>query len=234
MTGPSGWTLSILDGDPGALLDRPVSFEERSVTWCRARSPALVLGSAQPAATVDSARLASAGLPLVRRASGGGAVLVGPAEVVWVEVVLPRGDRHWVDDVSRSGLWLGRAWAVALSVVGPGADAGAGAARAPVVHRGPMVRNELSGLICFAGVAAGEVVVGGRKAVGISQRRGRRGARFQCAALLRWDPEAMAGLLAGDDRFRTRSAGLLETLAAPLAGVAEEALVGALVEALPA
>jgi hypothetical protein len=38
-----------------------------------------------------------------------------------------------------------------------------------------------------------------RKAIGISQRRTRAAARFQCAALARWDPAALADLLLGGD-----------------------------------
>ena len=38
---------------------------------------------------------------------------------------------------------------------------------------------------------------GERKVVGISQRRTRRWARFQCAAYVRWDPAALVALLAG-------------------------------------
>ena len=40
-------------------------------------------------------------------------------------------------------------------------------------------------LVCFAGVGPGEVLAGGRKLVGISQRRTRAGARFQCAVHVR-------------------------------------------------
>ncbi|HEX2382259.1 MAG TPA: hypothetical protein VHI95_06460, partial [Acidimicrobiales bacterium] len=52
-----------------------------------------------------------------------------------------------------------------------------------------------SGRACFAGLGPGEVTIGGRKAVGISQRRTRAGARFQCVAYERWDPSQLADLL---------------------------------------
>jgi lipoate-protein ligase A len=64
------------------------------------------------------------------------------------------------------------------------------------VHPGPMVTSAWSSLVCFAGLGPGEVTVGGRKAVGISQRRTRDAAGFQCAAYSRWDPAALAALLA--------------------------------------
>lgn len=41
--------------------------------------------------------------------------------------------------------------------------------------------------MCFAGVGAGEVLLDGRKVVGISQRRARDGARFQCVVFRSFD-----------------------------------------------
>jgi hypothetical protein len=63
-----------------------------------------------------------------------------------------------------------------------------------------MVRTEWSDRVCFAGIGPGEVLdAAGRKVVGISQRRTRGSARFQCAALGRWDPAVgpMVGVPAG-------------------------------------
>jgi lipoate-protein ligase A len=108
------------------------------------------------------------------RLSGGGDVLVGPDLLVWTDVVLPAGDPLWVADVSIAPLWLGRVWAAALT------DLGVGAA---IVHEGPMIRSESRW--CFDSVGPGEVLVGGDKIVGISQKRTREGVLFQCATLLR-------------------------------------------------
>ena len=79
---------------------------ERAVWVCEASGPALVLGSAQPEDGVDRAACAAAGVDVVRRRSGGGAVLVVPGEVLWVDLVLPVGDALWQDDVGR-GVPLG-------------------------------------------------------------------------------------------------------------------------------
>jgi lipoate-protein ligase A len=57
-----------------------------------------------------------------------------------------------------------------------------------------MVRTEWSELVCFAGLGPGEVTVGGRKVVGISQRRTRDAARFQCVAYETWDADALGAL----------------------------------------
>lgn len=148
--------------------------------------PALVVGSTQPWSAADAGRAAAAGVEVVRRHSGGGAVLLRPGAVAWVDVLVPTGDRLWDRDVNRAFLWLGRAWAAAL------ADVGVGGA---TVHDGPLVRSLWSARACFAGLGPGEVIVEGRKVVGMSSRRRREGALFQCAALVEWDPDGIAELV---------------------------------------
>ena len=141
--------------------------------------PAVVLGSTQRDVGVDPDRAAAAGIDVVRRRSGGGAVWLDRGEVVWADLFIPADDPLWEDDVGRTMWWAGETWAAALAAVGV-----AGAA----VHRGPLVTTAWSRQVCFAGLGPGEVTVAGRKAVGISQRRTRAGALFQTACLLRWDP----------------------------------------------
>ena len=141
--------------------------------------PALVLGSTQRDDVVDP----DAAIEVVRRRSGGGVVLLDPGDALWVDIEVPRGDPLWDDDVGRAAWWVGEAFVAAL---------GAG-----VVHRGPLERGAWGELVCFAGLGPGEVTIDGAKAVGISQRRTRAGARFQCAVHRRWDPDRLASLLAG-------------------------------------
>ena len=185
-----GWLVEHVHGSPAELHALGQAWGGRLIRWCDADRPGLVLGSAHPAAHLDASAAAAAGLQVVRRHSGGSAVVVGPGRVVWADVVLPRDDPLWADDIGVAPLWLGRVWAAALVRLGvapPGAT--------PVVHEGAMVRGPWSALVCFAGLGPGEVSVGGRKVVGISQRRTRAGALFQVAVLLTWDPvEAVAGL----------------------------------------
>jgi hypothetical protein len=68
--------------------------------------------------------------------------------------------------------------------------------------------------VCFAGLGPGEVTVDGRKVVGLSQRRTREAALFQCCAALRWEPARLLDLLAFDDADRARGAAELAPLAA--------------------
>ncbi|HEX2043252.1 MAG TPA: hypothetical protein VHF24_11505 [Acidimicrobiales bacterium] len=158
--------------------------------------PALVLGSTQGLDVADGAAAARAGVAVVRRRSGGGAVLVRPGEVVWVDVFVPSGDPLWGPDVGRATHWLGRAWADALRALGWSAT----------WHDGPLVSTRWSSLVCFAGLGPGEVRVGSAKVVGVSQRRTRAGALFQCAALLRWAPGDLLELLAVPDDRRRQAA----------------------------
>ena len=128
-----------------------------------------------------------------------------PGDVTWVDVIIPAHDPLWCDDVGRAFDWLGDAWAAALSALG---------VEDPRPHRGPMRRTAWSDLVCFAGVGRGEVIVAGRKVLGISQRRTRSGARFQCAVLHRWDPVALVNALALDPEDRRRAAADLRDVAA--------------------
>lgn len=169
--------------------------------------PALVLGSAQPDDVVDRDRARAAGVEVVRRRSGGGAVLLEPGGTVWVDVELPRDDDRWVDDVGRAAWWVGEAWTAALGDLG---------VPDPAVHRGGLERRRWGDLVCFAGLGPGEVTSRGAKVVGLSQRRTRAGARFQCAVPRSWVPERLATLLALDDGDRRR---LVEDLAGAVRAV---------------
>lgn len=101
--------------------------------------------------------------------------MVGPGRCLWVDLVIPRDDPLWSDDVGRATWWVGECWAAALGALRVGGA---------VVHRGAMVHSRWSERACFAGLGPGEVTVRGRKVVGIAQRRTRFGALFQCAVPL--------------------------------------------------
>jgi lipoate-protein ligase A len=182
------WNIERRRG-PAAELLRAAPAEERCVRLLDLTRPAVILGSSQPEEAVDAGRAAAAGIDVVRRPSGGGAVLVVPGEALWLDVFLPAGDPLWSDDVGIAFHWLGRAWAEALARVGVPARA----------YDGPMRHTPWSKLVCFAGLGPGEVrhAGSGKKVVGLSQRRTRTHARFQCCALLAWDPAALVALLAG-------------------------------------
>ena len=201
------WAVAVHDGSATELHARTVDEPAtRAVWWLTPVRPALVLGSSQRPDVVDERALERSGVELVRRHSGGGAVLLVPGEVSWVDVVVPAGDPLWDDDVGRAAHWLGTVWQrVAAECGRPGA----------VVHREAMVRTTWSGLVCFAGLGHGEVSVGARKLVGVSQRRTRGWARFQCAVYRRWDPGALVGLLRSPRPTAEELTDLVATLDVP-------------------
>lgn len=159
----------------------------RRASWLAVDRRALVLGSAQRPEVADGEACARHGVEVVRRHSGGGAVLMVPGEMLWLDVVVPAGDPLWHDDVGRAMWWLGEVWAEALAACG---------IERAAVHRGALVHRRWSRLVCFESLGTGEVVVGDRKAVGISQRRTRGWTRLQSSIHLAWQPELLVDLLA--------------------------------------
>ncbi|MEO6988745.1 MAG: hypothetical protein ABI239_08860 [Aquihabitans sp.] len=204
----------------GRAMPDPV---RRAVWWFEVDRPAVALGSTQKPEVIDSDRAEAAGVEVVRRRSGGGAVWLAPGVVTWVDVLLPADDPLWHDDVSRSARWLGHRWVEALGDLG---------IEGLVVHDGPMVRSVHSDLICFAGMAPGEVTLDGAKAVGISQRRTRRGARFQCAVLHEWNPQPLADLLAMAPVDRHRMVSEVAAAGVGIGAVPPSAVVAALMARL--
>lgn len=179
------WLVERVTGPPGAFHEREPAVPVRRTVWVAApTSSALVLGSTQPRETVAP----EAGIDVVRRRSGGGAVLVEPRSQLWIDVVLPGDDRLRHDDVGRSFGWLGTVWRKTLLEFEV----------ATTVHEGRLVSSRWSKLICFAGLGPGELLdADGRKVVGISQRRTRGWSRFQCSVpLVAWDPQRLVDLLA--------------------------------------
>jgi lipoate-protein ligase A len=183
------WAVEVRREAPAAFHGRALPEPLTRAAWvCEPTVPTLVLGSTQRDEVVDRAACERAGVAVTRRRSGGGAVLVEPGGLLWIDVLLPAGDPRWEVDVARAFLWLGETWVAALAAVGVEAE----------VHRGGLCSTQWSRLVCFGGLGTGEVVRPGPgpKLVGISQRRSRSGARFQCAALARWEPERLLPLLA--------------------------------------
>jgi lipoate-protein ligase A len=188
---PGGWAVRRLSGSAASLHAEPLPDDPGRAVWVLdATAPALVLGSTQRPDLVDADAASDRGIEVVRRRSGGGAVFVDPATTAWVDLVIPAGDPLWHDDVGRAARWAGEAWRAALADLGI----------APVaVHTGALACGPLGRLVCFGTVGAGEVTLPDRrKVVGISQRRTRSAARFQCAAYTRWDPGPLVAVLGLD------------------------------------
>jgi lipoate---protein ligase len=201
---PGGSVLSNHAGGVAGWFDvDPFRTAGRRVVVRSVDRAVLVLGSTQSAWVAEPSRLRAAGVELARRRSGGGAVLLEPGAQTWVDVWVPRDDPLWEVEPRRSAERVGEWWAASLP---------AGPAREDArVHRGTPTPGPSGDLVCFAGVAAGEVVVRGRKLVGLAQWRSREGALVHGCAYRSWDPGRILALL---DPVDTRHLG------ASLAGVA--------------
>jgi len=198
----------------------PDPLGRRLACGCLPTGPAVVMGSAQAASDFDASLLAAQGLELVRRRSGGGAVLVAPGCQVWLDVFVPKGDVLAQPDVGESFHWLGQAYADAIAAV-----LGMSRTKALVeVNLGPVRTTPWSKVLCYAGLGAGEVTVAGRKVVGMSQRRERTGAWFHTMAILGEKAGDLGGVLSGSEQRRSQARAVLaatglgqaERLVAPL------------------
>ena len=156
---------------------------ERGVWDVRITQTAMVLGSRQNESLLNGDLCGRDGIEVVRRRSGGGIVFLAPGEHVWLDVVVPRGDVLWSDDVAQASWWLGDVWVQALNALGVSNVS---------VHHESLSSDAWGDLLCFAGVGPGEVVQRDdeslSKLVGISQRRTRDYARFQCTIYTKWNP----------------------------------------------
>lgn len=203
----------LVRGGAGALHDRPIESAAR-VDVLEIERAAVVLGSTQSFDVVDPAVAADVGFDVVRRRSGGGVVVLQPGNHAWVDVTVPRGHQRWDDDVERATWWVGDAWCAALSEIDSSAEW--------VVFMDKLVADSEARAVCFASLGPGEVArreTDGalRKVVGISQRRTRDAARFQCTVFGRIDLPLHERLLRGPVPPSLRSAtgvgGLLDDVA---------------------
>lgn len=123
--------------------------------------PCLSLGQAQPAGAVDRARLAERGWDLVRRPTGGRAIL--HADELTYSIIAPYADEPRVQgDVPESYQRLSRGLLAALHLLGLRPE------RAQPVRGGD--RGD-PGPACFDGPAQYEITFGGFKLVGSAQMR---------------------------------------------------------------
>jgi lipoate---protein ligase len=202
-------------GDPAALLARSAElFEEMAqrrtptLWWYRPHGAAIVLGRGQRGLNVETP------LPVLERSSGGGAVLLD-ASLLSLDVLLPSDHPLLDGDVGAVFGHVGRVWAAALGALGVPALS---------VHTEPSSarrqaegRERLLASVCYATAGRGEVLAGGRKLVGLSQRRRRWGALVQCGMLRRWEPDPLLEALGAprDPGILAAAVGLDDLLADP-------------------
>jgi lipoate---protein ligase len=217
--------IAYRSGEPAVLVTEFPVVDRLTGVFVAPTSSALVLGSTQRVEQIDHRGADAAGLPRVRRRSGGGGVVVRPGAQIWFDLFVPVRHHLANPDVAKAALVVGRLWADAIGPL----------LREPlVVHEGTLIETPWSRIDCFSGVGPGEVLLGGRKLVGVSQRRERAGTWFFSMAHLRFDPAEHAALadltperraLLGDQLTR-------DVTVLPLAPVVARAAIVRAVEAL--
>jgi lipoate---protein ligase len=204
-----------------ALLDALADDPILTLRWYRASTPAVVLGRGQPVPEQVSE------LPVVVRFSGGGAVLMD-AGLLSLDVLVPTGHPLLAGRMTDVFTRVGVAWGSALTDLG---------VPRVTVHDGPSsarrrgsTRERLLAAVCYATVSQGEVLAGGRKLVGLAQRRRRAGALVQCGLLRTWDPRPVLHALGAspdDADMLGRAVGLDDLVNDPPSDESIMAAVGA-------
>ncbi|MGD9572120.1 MAG: hypothetical protein AB7V62_09565 [Thermoleophilia bacterium] len=201
--------------EPEVAVARPVELLAAAadgpavVSWSTVVRPTLVLGRSGREPDLDPAALADEDVVLTRRSSGGGPVL-WDADLLALDVVLPRGHPREERDVVLAYRWLGEALAAALVALGvPGvALVSVDRARAARADDSPATS------VCFGGLSPFEVLAQGRKVVGLSQTRRRPGTLLQAGIPLVMDAARLGRLTGGGpplaSALRARAAGLRE------------------------
>jgi lipoate-protein ligase A len=183
--------------------------------------PALSLGHGQSEAEIDREACRRLGIDVVRRPTGGRAVL-HEAEVTYA-LVVPAADPRFPPTVPGTYQVVAEALRDAFVALGAGD-----------VAFGPRRASAAADPACFAAASRGEILIAGRKVAGSAQRRTRRAFLQHGSILLDPDPGRLAACLEGADPAALGAAmiGLREALGGRAVG--PEEVAGAIEAALGA
>jgi lipoate-protein ligase A len=157
----------------------------RLYTWAAC---CVTIGCGQPIADIDLEYCTAAGLPVLRRLSGGTAVLHEPAQLAFM-MVLPPAHPLVHGDVVESYAPVSRALLRALSYLGIQAEA------LPPAAARALPADPLGRAACFGALAPYEIVWQGKKLIGHAQVRRRSAVLLGGTLLLAFDPAALARVL---------------------------------------
>lgn len=149
--------------------------------------PSVSLGCFQKVTDIDRAYCDSRGIPVVRRPTGGRAILHGD-ELTYsfsVRTDTPPFSKGLLDSYGRIGAALG----LALGRIGLQAEAKAEREKGSVLA---------GSALCFRSASYGEILVAGRKVVGSAQKRWDNGLLQQGSLPYGFDPEEMGRVFGKD------------------------------------
>ncbi|HEX7102275.1 MAG TPA: hypothetical protein VF201_06490 [Nitrolancea sp.] len=153
----------------------------------------MLLGAGQPASAVDHEACERFAIPLLRRMSGGTAVL-HDEHTISLQLTLPAGHPLVSDDIHRNFRWFSEFLMIALERLGIEANwiplDRARAEQAPPGLEG----------VCYSTLAPYEIAVAGRKLIGHGQMRRVRATALQAMVYRVFEPSQTVRLLRGGGR----------------------------------
>ena len=201
---PNDWRLLITPPSPGAwnmavdeaVLEHVGSGQAQPTLRLFAWQPAcLSLGQAQPHADVDATRLRERGWEVVRRATGGRAIL--HTDEITYSVIAPADEPAVAGTLLESYNRLAQGLLHAVRSLGLQAD----------MKTGPKTHVDASNPVCFEAPSAYEITVGGKKLIGSAQARRKEGVLQHGSLPLHGDLTRITqALVFGPDGARERAA----------------------------
>lgn len=161
-TARGAWNMAVDEAILEATLGGNVPPTLRLYAW---RPPCLSLGYAQPVADIDKEKLAALGWDLVRRPTGGRAIL--HTDELTYAVIGPQREPRLQGSILESYQRLSRALMAALSLLGLPVQAHP----LPADNQG----GNSKGPVCFEVPSNYEITIHGKKLVGSAQARKREG-----------------------------------------------------------
>ncbi|CAG4901097.1 unnamed protein product, partial [Acidithrix sp. C25] len=218
-----GFELHVVEGGAADFhRDHIIPPLTRSVFVSRLQRPAIILGSTQKLSDDMVSKAKEIDFELVRRSSGGTGVIALPHECVWIDISFPVDDPLIEANVSRSFDLVARGWFDALSFLGvSGLE----------VKGRPIVMDPLASQVCFTSKAPGEILVGGRKLVGMAQRRSRHACFIHTMCYIKFPYDLTSQLLLGEidsvDHLRQMVTDLIDV--APWVAQSDDLTIGNLI-----
>jgi lipoate-protein ligase A len=189
------WNMAVDEAILEEAIGGKITTTLRMYSW---KPPCLSLGYAQPFADIDLERLQAFGWDLVRRPTGGRAIL--HTDELTYSVIGPQSDPRLAGGVLESYQVLAQALLRSLHVLAVPAESSPNPAL-PAVAGG-------KGPVCFEVPSNYEITVDGKKLVGSAQARRREGVLQHGSLPLYGDLSRILQALAFDDEDLRDAAGL--------------------------